>query len=186
MISKDILTIGTLTIFLGATYLFFNTLNSLGNTYGDLSENLARMEILFSILDTPPEGSEKQTSVIVTPHIHAIEFKHVSFGYHPSQLVLNDLSFSVNKGETLGITGQSGSGKTTIIRLLVGFYEPNTGEINLDKVSLRHCDLATLRHAIGIVFQENLILNDSIKYNPTYFGKCQYNFEMVNPCFSLS
>ncbi|MGA1789895.1 MAG: ABC transporter ATP-binding protein [bacterium] len=168
MISKDILTIGTLTIFLGATYLFFNTLNSLGNTYGDLSENLARMEILFSILDTPPEGSEKQTSVIVTPHINTIEFKHVSFGYHPSQPVLNDLSFSVNKGETLGITGQSGSGKTTIIRLLVGFYEPNTGEINLDKVSLRHCDLATLRQAIGIVFQENLIFNDSVRYNIEY------------------
>lgn len=168
MISKDLLTVGTLTIFLGATYLFFNTLNSLGNSYGSLRENLARMEIIYGIMDRPPERVLKRPDYGMPSSINSIEFKNISFSYNPSTPVLKDVSFDVSRGETLGITGQSGSGKTTLARLLLRFYEPDSGEIRLNRQLLHQIDLDSLRSSIGIAFQENPMLNVTIKENIDY------------------
>lgn len=168
MISRNLLSIGTLTIFLGATYLFFNTVNSVGKAYGLLREDLARMEIIFSILDSPPERSGKKSDDEMPPCLSPIEFKNIFFSYNPPTSVLKNVSFHVLRGESLGITGQSGSGKTTLVRLLARFYEPESGEIRLNGQSLHQFDLDALRSAIGIVFQENLILNDTIKNNIAY------------------
>lgn len=187
MISKDLLTLGTLTAFLGATYLFFNTLNSLGRTYGLLRETLARMEILFSILDSPPESSADsscQCHKIPSP-ISSVEFDHVSFGYTPSTPALKYVSFQVPHGCTFGIMGQSGSGKTTLVRLLSRFYEPDEGEIKLNGQSIHHFDLTSLRSSIGIVFQENLILNDTIKNNIAY-GMDQISMEKIIEAAEIS
>lgn len=168
MISKDLLTIGTLTIFLGATYLFFNTLNSLGNSYGSLRENLARMEIVYAIQDHPPERSGERSVDKMPLSIHSIECKNISFGYNPSTPVLRDVTFDVYPGEILGITGQSGSGKTTLARLLLRFYEPDTGEIRLNGQPLHQLDLDSLRSCVGIAFQDNLMINGSIEANISY------------------
>lgn len=168
MISKNLFTIGTLTIFLGATYLFFDTIHSLGKTYGSLRENLARMEIIYAILDTPPERPKKISGDKTLSSIDSVEFRDVIFGYSPSTPVLKDVSFCVSPGEFLGITGQSGSGKTTLARLLLRFYEPDSGEIRLNGQLLNRFDLDSLRSSIGIVFQENLILNTTIKENIAY------------------
>ena len=171
MISQEILTIGTLTIFLGATYLFFNTLNSLGNSYGSLRESLARMEIIYEIMDAPPESAIHQPTVKPLSNILAIEFNNIQFAYNPSTPVLKDVSFGVQRGEILGITGQSGSGKTTLIRLLLRFYKPDSGSINLNNQSLEQFELLALRCSMGIAFQENLLLNTSIRENIAYGNK---------------
>lgn len=168
MISKDVFTIGTLTIFIGSAYLFFNILNSLGRTYGSLRESLARMEILFRLLDKPPEDHKVIPCKKTRTSISSVEFKQVSFSYNSISPVLKDVSFSVYRRETLGITGQSGSGKTTLIRLLLRFYDTDTGEIRLNGRLIRHMNLNSLRFSMGIVFQENLILNDTIKNNIAY------------------
>jgi ABC-type multidrug transport system fused ATPase/permease subunit len=165
MLSNNHFSFGNLTVFLGTTYLFFNTLNALGNTYGRLRENLARMEVVYSILDNPPENYERKTATTVPLIISSFEFRDVSFGYNASHPVLKKISIIVSRGEILGITGQSGSGKTTLIRLLVRFYEPDGGEIWINNRSIDQVDLMGLRSATGIVFQENLILNDTIKKN---------------------
>jgi ABC-type multidrug transport system fused ATPase/permease subunit len=174
MTSKDVFTIGTLTIFMGSAYLFFNILNSLGKTYGSLRESLARMEVLFRILDKTPEGQAVISCEKPRPSVSALstlEFKHISFSYNYLPPVLKDVSFTIHRGETLGITGQSGSGKTTLIRLLLRFYEPDTGEIRLNGRLIHHLNLCSLRSSMGIVFQENLILNDTIKNNIAYGNK---------------
>lgn len=168
MISTGLLTIGTLTIFLGAAYLFFNSLSSLGKTYGSLLENLARMEIIFAIMDSPPERSVKIMGPKNPLPLRHVEFNNVFFGYNPLTPVLKNISFAVLQGETLGITGQSGSGKTTLIRLLVRFYEADAGEIIINDRLIRQFDQDSLRANIGIVFQDNLILNDTIKNNIAY------------------
>ena len=168
LISSNSLTIGTLTIFLGATYLFFNTLDSVGQTYGLLRENLARMEIIYSIFDSPTERYEITSQVKIPPSINMVEFNNVTFGYNASTPVLKDVSFSITAGGVFGITGQSGSGKTTLIRLLVRFYEQDKGTIRLNDQSIQQFDLTALRASIGIVFQENLILNDTLRNNIAY------------------
>jgi ABC-type multidrug transport system fused ATPase/permease subunit len=168
LISSNSLTIGTLTIFLGATYLFFNTLDSIGQTYGLLRENLARMEIIYSIFDSPTERYEITAQVKIPPSINMVEFNNVTFGYNASIPVLKDVSFGIAAGGVFGITGQSGSGKTTLIRLLVRFYEQDKGTIRLNDQSIQQFDLTALRASIGIVFQENLILNDTLRNNIAY------------------
>jgi ABC-type multidrug transport system fused ATPase/permease subunit len=168
LISSNSLTIGTLTIFLGATYLFFNTLDSIGQTYGLLRENLARMEIIYSIFDSPTERYEITAQVKIPPSINMVEFNNVTFGYNASIPVLKDVSFGIAAGGVFGITGQSGSGKTTLIRLLVRFYEQDKGTIRLNDQSIQQFDLTALRACIGIVFQENLILNDTLRNNIAY------------------
>ncbi len=185
MISKGLLTAGTLGIFLGATYLLFNALDSIGKNYGTLRENLARLEVIFSILDIPPESSGKGPKNKIPTCINSIEFKNIAFGYNPAIPVLKDISFKVLHGEVLGITGQSGSGKTTLARLLMRFYDPDLGEISLNERPIENFNLTDLRSCIGIVFQENLILNDSIKNNITY-GNRKTSFENVLKAAKIS
>ncbi|MBN1832489.1 MAG: ABC transporter ATP-binding protein [Deltaproteobacteria bacterium] len=168
LISKGLLTIGALTTFLGATYLFFNTLSMLGQTYGLLREDLARMEIIYGILDSSPESLENISGNDVPSSIDSVEFKEVTFGYNPLRPVLIDVSCHISHAEFLAITGQSGSGKTTLARLLLRFYEPDSGEIRLNGEPISQINLGALRSSIGIVFQENLILDSTIKENITY------------------
>ncbi len=168
LISKGFLSIGTLTTFLGATYLFFNTLSTLGQTYGSLRENLARMEIIYEILDSSPESLEKISVNEVPSPIDSMEFKGITFGYNPLTPVLRNVSYHISHAEFLAITGQSGSGKTTLARLLLRFYEPDSGEIRLNGKPISQINLDTLRSSIGIVFQENLILDGTIKENIAY------------------
>ncbi len=148
LISKGLLTVGTLTTFPGATYLFFNTLSVLGGTYGLLREDLARMEVIYGILDSPPETLEKISGKGVPSSIDSVEFKGVTFGYNPLIPVLKDVACHILCAEFLAITGQSGSGKTTLARLLLRFYEPDSGEIRLNGRPLRQTDLDTLRSAV--------------------------------------
>jgi ABC-type multidrug transport system fused ATPase/permease subunit len=168
LISKDFLTVGTLTTFLGATYLFHNTLSTLGGTYGLLREDLARMEIIYGILDSSPESLRKISGNEVPSSVDSVEFKGVTFGYNPLTPVLKDVSCHISRAEFMTITGQSGSGKTTIARLLLRFYEPDSGEIRLNGKPISQTNLGALRSTIGIVFQENLILDGTIKENIAY------------------
>jgi ABC-type multidrug transport system fused ATPase/permease subunit len=178
MISRGQISFGTLTMFLGAAYLFFNSINSLGNSYRTLRENLARMEVIYGIIDSPLERSVIKSGGTQINKVDSIEFRNISFGYKPGLPVLKNVSIRIKRGEMLGITGQSGSGKTTLTRLLLRFFEPDSGGIVLNGVAIEEYDLASLRSSIGIVFQENLILNDSIKKNIAY-GNDELNTDSI-------
>jgi ABC-type multidrug transport system fused ATPase/permease subunit len=184
MISRNIITIGELTIFLGSAYLFFSALSSFGSTYGSIREDLARMEALYDLLDSPSEQTDKPSLTMPSP-VNAIEFKEISFGYAKDRPVLKNISFSVAKGEMLGITGQSGSGKTTLARLLLGFYQPDSGDIHINEKSISIIDLKTLRLSTGIAFQENLLLNASVRDNITY-GRDDISMEQVLKAAQIS
>lgn len=168
LISKGVFTIGSLVAFLGIAYLFFNAINTFANAYGPLRENLARLEILFSILDHPPERPAGEVDIDRLPKIHTIEFDRIGFSYEPNRPVLKNVSFMAKQNEMLGITGQSGSGKTTLMRLLARFYDPDTGLIKINGVSLQQYELYSLRSSLGIAFQDNLILPDTIRNNIAY------------------
>jgi len=168
LISGDRLTVGTLTIFLGTAYLFFNTVDATGNIYGLLRENLARMAAVYAILDTPAEGNGKKPARLNYWPVKKITFDSVVFAYAAGNPVLKGVSFAIDSGCLFGVTGQSGSGKTTLIRLLLRFYRPDSGDILVNGRSILSMNLTHLRSSCGIVFQENLILNDTIRANITY------------------
>jgi len=168
MISDDRLTVGTLTIFLGTAYLFFNAVDATGNIYGLLRENLARMAAVYAILDAPTEGNGKKLTRLNHWPVKKIAFDNVEFGYAVGKPVLKGVSFTIDSGCLFGVTGQSGSGKTTLIRLLMRFYQPDSGDILINGRSVLSMNLAHLRASCGIVFQENLIFNDTIRANIAY------------------
>ena len=168
MISAGNLSIGTLTIFIGTTLLFFNTLHVIGNTYGRLRENLARLEAVYELLDMEPEKADRGVEKPLPVSVRTIAFSDVVFGYQEAVQVLKGVSIEIEKGELVCITGQSGSGKTTLIRLLLRFYNPDMGIIRINESPLEDLELGRWRAATGIVFQENLILNDTIGRNITY------------------
>ncbi len=125
-------------------------------------------------LVTAPETVQDPVSANPPVFDHAIEFKNVGFSYIDGSEVLSDISFTINKGETVALVGPSGAGKTTITDLLARFYDVSTGSIELDGVSIKTMKQDELRKLIGVVNQENILFNDSIRNN-ILLGKLSAN-----------
>ena len=129
----------------------------------------ASAERIFELLDTPPEIVEKDDAVDLGEFKKAIEFDLVHFEYNDGdELVLDELSFTINKGEVVAMVGPSGSGKTTIADLIPRFYDVSTGVIRIDGHDLRDATLASIRGQMGIVTQEVILFNDTIRNNIAY------------------
>lgn len=130
---------------------------------------------LFEILEY--EEKIKSGNITKIEFHKQIEFKNVSFGYD-KVLVVKNINFTLEKGKKIAIVGASGSGKSTILDLLVRFYDPTEGEIALDGVNIKQFDLGNYRKLFGIVSQETLLFNDTIENN-IRFGREEYTFEQV-------
>lgn len=129
----------------------------------------ASAERIFELLDTPPEIVEKDDAVDLGEFKKAIEFDLVHFEYNDGdELVLDELSFTINKGEVVAMVGPSGSGKSTIADLIPRFYDVSTGSIKIDGHDLRDATLASIRGQMGIVTQEVILFNDTIRNNIAY------------------
>ena len=129
----------------------------------------ASAERIFELLDTPPEIVEKADAVDLGEFKKAIEFDLVHFEYNDGdELVLDELSFTINKGEVVAMVGPSGSGKSTIADLIPRFYDVSTGVIRIDGHDLRDATLASIRGQMGIVTQEVILFNDTIRNNIAY------------------
>ncbi len=161
------LTLGELVAFLSYMRLFFQPLRELSQKYSIVQSALASAERIFDLLDTDSEEDR-------TPDINKKEalsltgdlcFDTVTFSYLPGQPVLHDISFIVKQGETVAIVGSTGSGKSTLINLMLRFYEPDSGSISLAGHSLADVTKNELRNEIGVVMQEMLILQDTLLNN---------------------
>lgn len=129
----------------------------------------ASAERIFELLDTPAEIVEKDDAVDLGEFKKAIEFDLVHFEYNDGdELVLDELSFTINKGEVVAMVGPSGSGKSTIADLIPRFYDVSTGSIKIDGHDLRDATLASIRGQMGIVTQEVILFNDTIRNNIAY------------------
>jgi ATP-binding cassette, subfamily B, heavy metal transporter len=155
------------------TYLLqlYQPLNFLGFVYRQVREGLLDMEQMFRLLDVAPEIADPPGAPALPPPAElagTVAFEGVRFGYGPDREVLHGVSFSVPAGGTLAIVGPTGSGKSTITRLLFRFYEPTAGRILIDGRDIRTVTQASLRAAIGIVPQDTVLFNDTIRYNIAY------------------
>jgi ATP-binding cassette subfamily B protein len=146
----------------------YQPLNFMGMVYREIKQAVIDIENLFAILGRKPEIEDKPGAQLLEVRRGAIRFLDVSFSYDPGRQILNGLSFEVPAGKTVAVVGPSGAGKSTISRLLYRFYDVTGGRIEIDGQDIRDVTQSSLRSAIGMVPQDTVLFNDTIRYNIRY------------------
>ncbi len=162
------LTLGGVSAFVQYSRRFAGPINEMANIVHELQSGIAAAERVFHLLDEPSELADKPDATVLQDVQGKVDFEHVDFGYTPERVVLKDLSLQVKPGMTVAIVGPTGAGKTTIINLLMRFYDVQRGEIRLDGTELRDATRHSLRGAYTMVLQDTWLFCGSILENITY------------------
>lgn len=159
------MTVGVLVAFLQYSRRFFQPIADLSEKFNVMQAAMAAAERIFGVLDTPPAMPDPAAPVIPANATGRIEFDHVWFAYDDEHFVLKDVSFTVEPGQRIGIVGATGSGKTTLINLLLRFYDVQRGRILVDGVDVRDWDVRALRRLFGLVLQDVHLFSGTIADN---------------------
>ncbi|HEY2226935.1 MAG TPA: ABC transporter ATP-binding protein/permease [Xanthobacteraceae bacterium] len=146
----------------------YQPLNFMGMVYREIKQAVIDIENLFAILGRKPEIEDRPGARPLDARRGAIRFDNVSFAYEPERPILKGVSFEVPAGKTVAVVGPSGAGKSTISRLLYRFYDVTGGRIEIDGQDIRDVTQVSLRSAIGMVPQDTVLFNDTIRYNIRY------------------
>ena len=165
--------------FLFAIFQLMPPIKELSSVNNRIQESSAAADRIFEILDTQPAIRNIENPISINTFKDSIEFRNVSFHYEDSdELILDNLSFKVKKGEILAFVGPSGGGKSTLVDLIPRFYDPSSGSILLDNRDIKDIRIEDLRKQMGIVTQETFLFNESIKRNIAY-GLTEFPFEKI-------
>jgi len=155
--------------FIVILFSILGPIKQMSNVNMKVQTGIASAERIFKLLDTPPEIVEVKNAVDLGDLSQSIEFDRVHFEYNDGdERVLDEVSFTINKGEVVAMVGPSGSGKSTIADLIPRFYDVSTGAIRIDGHDIRKATLSSIRGNMGIVTQEVILFNDTIKNNIAY------------------
>jgi len=160
--------VGLVAAFLELSGHLMRPLLQIAQIYGMVQSALAGAERVFITMDEPPEPPDEPDAVALPKVRGEVVFDAVDFGYDPDVPVLKDVSFTANAGQTIGLVGPTGAGKTTIISLLTRFYDVAGGAIRLDGHDLRHVKREDLRRALAIVPQDTVLFGDTVRENIRY------------------
>lgn len=165
---KGELTTGTFFAFIAAITGLYPQAKKLNDMNNVIQRAIAAAERVFHVLDTKPDIADSPDAVDKSSFDKSVEFKNVCFSYVENEPVLKNLSFNMQKGRVFAVVGPSGSGKSTTADMLARFYDPDTGDVLIDGMNIKKIKISSLRKMIGMVTQETILFNDTIKNNIAY------------------
>ncbi len=167
-ISRGQFTVGTLVAANAILIQLYQPLNLLGTVYREITQALVDMDAMFRLLHQPQEVVDRPGAKDLTVRGGEVRFDNVVFAYDPQRIVLKGVSFTVPAGKTTAVVGPSGAGKSTLSRILYRFYDIKSGAVTIDGQDIRDVTQTSLRAQIGIVPQDTVLFNDTVRYNIGY------------------
>ncbi|HEY9850806.1 MAG TPA: ABC transporter ATP-binding protein [Leptolyngbyaceae cyanobacterium] len=158
-------TVGVVTSFLIYVQQFFRPIQILSQFYTQAQSAMAGLERIFFLLDEPSQLNDAPDATEMPPIQGEVKFENVTFGYTPNQLVLKGVDLHAQPGQMIALVGQTGAGKSTIINLILRFYDVSSGAVKIDGIDVRSVTQASLRRQIGIVLQDNILFSGTVAEN---------------------
>ena len=179
LVQKGTITSGNFVSFITALIMLYTPIKGLGGNAKNMQSALLALERVEKNMNAKEYIIDKKDSIPLKTLTSSIEFNHVFFEYKKGNPVLKDISFKINKGETIALIGNSGGGKSTIVNLIPRFYDIKKGNIKIDNIDIKNYTLESLRQNISIVFQDNFLFAGTIKDN-ILMGKLNATQEELN------
>jgi ATP-binding cassette, subfamily B, bacterial MsbA len=154
--------------FVISLFLFYEPLKKISKINSTIQQSIAAGSRIFEILDAVPTIRNKPNAVNFQEPVQEIHFDHLSFGYIPGQRVLKDINLKVKRGEVVALVGASGSGKTTMVSLLLRFYDAVSGSVRINGKDIRDLTIESLRNKMAIVTQDTVLFNGTVRENICY------------------
>ena len=172
------ITIGGITQFVMYSRKFAGPINEFANIISEFQSAYTAAERIFRIIDEEPEPLDNQDAIVLENTLGDVELKNVEFGYTEEKMIIHNLSFHAEPGKTIAIVGPTGAGKTTMVKLLMRFYDVSSGEILIDGINIKDFKRSDLRSLFGMVLQDTWLFSGTIAENIKY-GKLDASLEDV-------
>lgn len=176
------ITFGVIVAFMIYVRLFTRPLSQIAQAFTNMQSTAAASERVFEFLDETELEDESYKTEILTSSKGDVEFKNVKFGYTPEKIIINDFSVHVSPGQKIAIVGPTGAGKTTIVNLLMRFYEVNSGEIKIEGISTKKLTRENVHDFFCMVLQDTWLFEGSVKENIVYSKEGISDDEVINAC----
>ncbi len=179
-VTRGIITLGNIQAFIQYARQFTQPIVQVANIANIIQSTIASAERVFEVVDEEEEVMDSGQAAIIENPQGNVKFDHVEFGYDQDEILMKDMSIDVKKGQTIAIVGPTGAGKTTLVNLLMRFYEISKGSITVDGVNITDLKREDLRSMFGMVLQDTWLFNGTIKENIAYGNKDASETEIIS------